>query len=36
MLIHLTEEALRREFYYAFTDTKYPGIPEIEFEYDYP
>jgi len=25
----LTEEALRRDFYYAFTDTKYPGIPEI-------
>jgi phosphoribosyl 1,2-cyclic phosphate phosphodiesterase len=26
----LTEEALRRDFYYAFTDTKYPGIPEIK------
>jgi phosphoribosyl 1,2-cyclic phosphate phosphodiesterase len=26
----LTEEALRRDFYYAFTETKYPGIPEIE------
>lgn len=25
----LTEEALRRDFYYAFTDFKYPGIPEI-------
>ena len=25
----LTEEALRREFYYAFADTKYPGIPEL-------
>ncbi|MBK5271386.1 MAG: MBL fold metallo-hydrolase [Bacteroidia bacterium] len=25
----LTEEALRRDFYYAFTDTKYPGIPEL-------
>ncbi|HEX7905999.1 MAG TPA: MBL fold metallo-hydrolase [Chitinophagaceae bacterium] len=25
----LTEEALRREFYYAFSDTKYPGIPEL-------
>lgn len=25
----LTEEALRRDFYYAFSDTKYPGIPEI-------
>ena len=26
----LTEEALRRDFYYAFSDTKYPGIPELE------
>ena len=25
----LTEEALRREFSYAFSDTKYPGIPEL-------
>jgi phosphoribosyl 1,2-cyclic phosphate phosphodiesterase len=25
----ITEEALRREFYYIFTDKKYPGIPEI-------
>lgn len=25
----LTEEALRREFYYAFTENKYPGIPEL-------
>jgi phosphoribosyl 1,2-cyclic phosphate phosphodiesterase len=25
----LTEEALRREFYYAFSTTKYPGIPEL-------
>ena len=25
----LTEEALRRDFYYAFTDTKYPGIPDL-------
>jgi phosphoribosyl 1,2-cyclic phosphate phosphodiesterase len=25
----LTEEAVRRDFYYAFSDTKYPGIPEI-------
>ncbi len=25
----LTEEAIRRDFYYAFTDTRYPGIPEI-------
>lgn len=27
---YLTEEALRRDFYYAFSDTKYPGVPEIE------
>jgi phosphoribosyl 1,2-cyclic phosphate phosphodiesterase len=26
----LTEEALRRDFYYAFTDTKYPGIPDLK------
>jgi phosphoribosyl 1,2-cyclic phosphate phosphodiesterase len=26
----LTEEALRRDFYYAFAENKYPGIPEIE------
>jgi phosphoribosyl 1,2-cyclic phosphate phosphodiesterase len=26
----LTEEALRRDFYYAFTDTKYPGIPQLD------
>lgn len=25
----LTEEALKREFSYAFSDTKYPGLPEI-------
>jgi phosphoribosyl 1,2-cyclic phosphate phosphodiesterase len=25
----LTEEALRREFYYVFSDKKYPGIPDI-------
>lgn len=25
-----TEEAVRRDFYYAFSDTKYPGTPEIE------
>lgn len=25
----LAEEALRRDFYYAFTDTHYPGIPEL-------
>ncbi len=26
----LTEAALRRDFYYAFSDTKYPGVPELE------
>jgi phosphoribosyl 1,2-cyclic phosphate phosphodiesterase len=26
---YLTEEALRRDYYYAFSDTKYPGLPEI-------
>jgi phosphoribosyl 1,2-cyclic phosphate phosphodiesterase len=26
---YLTEEALRRDFYYAFADHKYPGLPEI-------
>ena len=26
----LTEEAVRRDFYYAFSDTKYPGIPELD------
>lgn len=25
----LTEEAIRREFYYAFADTQYPGIPQL-------
>jgi phosphoribosyl 1,2-cyclic phosphate phosphodiesterase len=25
----LTEEAVRRDFYYAFADNKYPGIPEL-------
>ena len=25
----LTEEALRRDFHYAFADNKYPGIPEL-------
>jgi phosphoribosyl 1,2-cyclic phosphate phosphodiesterase len=25
----LTEEAVRRDFYYAFTDTRYPGVPEM-------
>jgi phosphoribosyl 1,2-cyclic phosphate phosphodiesterase len=26
----LTEEAIRRDFYYAFTEFKYPGIPEMQ------
>ena len=26
----LTEEALRRDFYYAFSDTRYPGTPELD------
>ncbi len=26
----LTEEALRRDFYYAFAESKYPGVPELE------
>ncbi len=25
----LTEEAVRRDFYYAFLETKYPGVPEL-------
>ena len=25
----LTEEAVRRDFHYAFADTKYPGVPEL-------
>jgi phosphoribosyl 1,2-cyclic phosphate phosphodiesterase len=25
----LTQESLKREFYYIFTDKKYPGIPEV-------
>jgi phosphoribosyl 1,2-cyclic phosphate phosphodiesterase len=25
----LTAEALRRDFYYAFSDTKYPGVPSL-------
>ena len=25
----LTQESLKREFYYIFTDKKYPGIPQI-------
>ena len=27
---YLTEEALRRDFYYAFSDTRYPGVPELD------
>jgi phosphoribosyl 1,2-cyclic phosphate phosphodiesterase len=27
----LTEEAVRRDFHYAFSDTKYPGLPELSF-----
>lgn len=26
----LTEEALRRDFYYAFAEKKYPGVPNME------
>jgi phosphoribosyl 1,2-cyclic phosphate phosphodiesterase len=26
---YLTEEALRRDFYYAFADKRYPGVPDI-------
>jgi phosphoribosyl 1,2-cyclic phosphate phosphodiesterase len=25
----LTEEAIRRDFYYAFADARYPGVPEM-------
>lgn len=25
-----TSEALQRDFYYAFADTKYPGVPELD------
>jgi phosphoribosyl 1,2-cyclic phosphate phosphodiesterase len=25
----ITEEAVRRDFYYAFADAKYPGVPEL-------
>jgi len=27
---HLTEEAIRRDFYYAFAENKYPGVPNME------
>ena len=26
---HLTEEAIRRDYHYAFSDTRYPGTPEL-------
>ncbi len=26
----LTEEAVRRDFYYAFGDAKYPGVPDLD------
>jgi phosphoribosyl 1,2-cyclic phosphate phosphodiesterase len=26
----LTEEALRRDFYYAFMENKYPGVPQLK------
>lgn len=26
----LTEEAIRRDFYYAFANSKYPGVPNLE------
>jgi len=26
----ITEAALKREFYYVFTENKYPGVPEID------
>ncbi|MBE8712412.1 MBL fold metallo-hydrolase [Sphingobacterium hungaricum] len=29
---HATHESLRREFYYAFSEHKYPGIPQLELE----
>ena len=29
MQMHLTAEALKREFAYVFADKKYPGIPQI-------
>ncbi len=27
-----THDALRKEFYYAFSDYKYPGVPQLELE----
>lgn len=29
---NVTHESLRREFYYAFSDHKYPGVPQLELE----
>lgn len=26
----ITEAAIRRDYYYAFSDTKYPGVPDLE------
>jgi phosphoribosyl 1,2-cyclic phosphate phosphodiesterase len=26
----LTEEAIRRDYYYAFGDKKYPGVPDVD------
>ncbi|MFN9951771.1 MAG: MBL fold metallo-hydrolase, partial [bacterium] len=28
----LTEEALRRDCYYAFAESRYPGIPELQLQ----
>ena len=35
---HLVQDALKREFYYIFTEHKYPGIPQINLHdvYDTP
>jgi phosphoribosyl 1,2-cyclic phosphate phosphodiesterase len=30
----LTVESLKREFYYIFSDKKYPGIPDINLQFD--
>ncbi|QBR13006.1 MBL fold metallo-hydrolase [Sphingobacterium sp. CZ-2] len=31
-----THDALRKEFYYAFSDFKYPGVPQLELEEIFP
>jgi len=31
-----THEALKKEFYYAFSDFKYPGVPQLELEEIFP